>query len=521
MRESSSLQRLLGRVEVTALLQSFAASDHGLAVALLQTDGQVFASSGNWSPVKLKGLESCLSEAFDRDEFQVDGLRGYALRAGSQRVGTLVAQGGSSANLEQPLAAALKLLLAQALEKRNMANEALERYREINLMYRIGETIGSSLDMETIPGRILQESERVIHADVGIVLLAKSEAEWEIKASYGDQDAARILDGILSCMPRRNPAIVTDASPFSAILYAPLRTQDQLLGGVALGRLNDRRVFTASDEKLLMALTGQAAIALENSRLHQADLERERLQHEAQLARDVQVSLMPRATPQIAGWEFAAYWQPAREVSGDFYDFVSVGAQHDAPLHGLVIADVSDKGMHAALFMALTRSIVRASAAATMTPAQMLDQANRLICHDAANGMFVTLFYAQLNPTTGELAYVNAGHNRPLLYRAAGNELTELSQAGLAAGIIEDLNYEESFVRMDVGDLLVLYTDGVTDATDEQEQPFGEERLRRVLLDHRGASAADVTAGLQSALRDFIGATAQFDDITVVVAKRV
>jgi len=186
----------------------------------------------------------------------------------------------------------------------------------------------------------------------------------------------------------------------------------------------------------------------------------------------------------------------------------------------VVIADVSDKGMPAALFMALSRSIVRASVAHIHQPAEGISQANRLICADATNGMFVTLFYAQLDPVTGELVYVNAGHNPPLLLRADTGELIELLRTGMVLGIHESAPYDQRSVTLNAGDLILFYTDGVTDALDTQGNEFGLDHLRRMLLDHRGASATELAAALDRTLAEFGGAV-RYDDITVVVAKRL
>jgi sigma-B regulation protein RsbU (phosphoserine phosphatase) len=201
-------------------------------------------------------------------------------------------------------------------------------------------------------------------------------------------------------------------------------------------------------------------------------------------------------------------------VAGDFYDFIP------GQRLGVVIADVSDKGMAAALFMALSRSIVRASVVHVISPAERITQANRLICADAVNGMFVTLLYAQLDPVTGELVYVNAGHNLPLLLRAGSDELMELTRTGMALGIDESVLYNQRSVMLNPGDLILFYTDGVTDALDVQGREFGLDRLRRMVLDHRGASAKDLAAALDQALAEFGGAV-RYDDITVVVARRL
>jgi len=170
--------------------------------------------------------------------------------------------------------------------------------------------------------------------------------------------------------------------------------------------------------------------------------------------------------------------------------------------------------------MALTRSVVRASVGHTPSPADGIAHANRLICADASGGMFVTLFYAQLNPETGDMTYVNAGHNPPLLYRADQDLLTELTSTGMALGVMEDTSFEQRTVRLNAGDFVFLYTDGVTEALDTQRREFGEERLQRVILDKRHAPAAEMVARLEQALREFVGASSPADDVTIVAAKR-
>jgi sigma-B regulation protein RsbU (phosphoserine phosphatase) len=260
-------------------------------------------------------------------------------------------------------------------------------------------------------------------------------------------------------------------------------------------------------------------------------VEKGRLERELQVAREVQASLLPRQTPRLDGWEFAATWQPAREVAGDFYDFIAVdlnsakgpATEGRTPSQGwgIVIADVTDKGMPAALFMALSRSIVRASVADAPSASEGIAHANRLIYADATNGMFVTLFYAQFSPAMGKVVYVNAGHNPPLLYAAEKNELTELTRTGMALGIDEMARYDQRLAQLNAGDFIVLYTDGVTDALNAEGREFGDDGLHRVVLENRRTSATGLVEALKQAVISFSGATAPFDDITIVVAKRL
>jgi sigma-B regulation protein RsbU (phosphoserine phosphatase) len=247
-------------------------------------------------------------------------------------------------------------------------------------------------------------------------------------------------------------------------------------------------------------------------------VEKGRLERELQMAREVQARLIPHTTPQRAGWEFAARWQPAREVAGDFYDFHT---EHTDGSIGLVIGDVTDKGMPAALFMALSRSIVRATAAAASSPVEAIAQANRLIWADSLNGMFVSLFYGRLDPATGELTYVNAGHNPPLLFQTGHDEPVSLTRTGMVLGLQPGVPFEQRTVQLRPGDCLLLYTDGVTDAVNADRQPFGLAALVQVLAGRRQLAASELLDGLDRALRAHVGDTEPFDDITLLLVKRL
>jgi sigma-B regulation protein RsbU (phosphoserine phosphatase) len=300
-----------------------------------------------------------------------------------------------------------------------------------------------------------------------------------------------------------------------SILCVPLVLKDQVSGVVYVDNRLQSGIFTQADLELLTAIASSAAVAIENARLYQVAVDKGRLERELQMAREVQASLLPAETPQLPGWEFVARWRPAREVAGDYYDFI----RGERGKLGLVMADVTDKGMPAALFMALSRSIVRASVAGVSSPAEGIARANRLICADSSQGMFVTLFYALLNPAARELTYVNAGHNPPLLCRVGHSRPTQLTRNGIPLGIEPDVTYEQRTLHLIPGDLILLYTDGVTDAMNAQGQDFGMERLERVLQDHFSASALDVLVALEGALDEFTGSAAPFDDMAMMVVR--
>jgi serine phosphatase RsbU (regulator of sigma subunit) len=248
----------------------------------------------------------------------------------------------------------------------------------------------------------------------------------------------------------------------------------------------------------------------------QLAVDKGKLERDLQMAREVQASFLPQETPQIPGWEFVVRWRPAREVSGDYYDFL----QGEGGKIGLVIADVAGKGMPAALFMVLTRSTVRASVDLSSTPAHGIARANRLLCADASGGMFVTLLYATLDPASGQVTYVSGGHEPPLLCRAQSEELVELLPTGMALGVIPEASFEQRTIELGSGDLLVLYTDGLTDTVDAQENDFGLDRVKRVVLEHRHGPADEIVAALEQAMDDYTGSALPFDDTALLVIRR-
>ncbi|MCP4516289.1 MAG: SpoIIE family protein phosphatase, partial [Delftia sp.] len=213
------------------------------------------------------------------------------------------------------------------------------------------------------------------------------------------------------------------------------------LGVIALGRLAEQPVFTAGDEKLLMALAAQAAIAIETVRLHLEQVERQRLEEELAIGRQIQLSLLPEACPVIPGWEFAAVYQAARQVGGDLYDFFTLP---DQPLQlGMVIADVTGKGVPAALFMAFGRTVIRMESRTGRNPAAVLEQVNRLILQDGRSRLFLTAFYATLDTHSGRLLYANGGHNWPLWLQSATGECQKLKSRSFLLGAFEDIELEE------------------------------------------------------------------------------
>ena len=228
--------------------------------------------------------------------------------------------------------------------------------------------------------------------------------------------------------------------------------------------------------EIINGIAQQTALAIQNERVKQERVESERVNREFSLAREIQETFLPAHLPVFSGWEIDTRWQTARQVGGDFYDIFRLSGDRV----GLVIADVSDKGMPAALFMALTRTLIRAVVYNTPSPAETLRLVNSLIIPDNRQSMFVTAVYGVLSLETGEFTFANAGHNPPIWMSKAGKTLEPLHPTGAALGIIEDLIIDQRTISLAPDDFLLLYTDGLTEAFSPADDTFGEERLQHV-----------------------------------------
>ncbi|NLD57549.1 MAG: SpoIIE family protein phosphatase [Methanomicrobiales archaeon] len=249
--------------------------------------------------------------------------------------------------------------------------------------------------------------------------------------------------------------------------------------------------------------------------------EMERKNTELAIAAEIQQSFLPDTIIQIEGFDIAARSVMAKEVGGDFFDIVPLEV---VPIGkgqlGIMIADVSGKGIPAALFMALSRIVVRVNATwYGRRPAAAIRDANTIIANDSKSGMFVTLFYGYLDAGSRTLTYVNAGHNPPLHYRAADNTITELEATGIAMGVIGDANYEQAEIHLAPGDILILYTDGITEAENEKQEMFDLSRLQETILASRSLTAKEMSAAILDAVRKFTRGYPQSDDITLMIIR--
>ena len=303
-------------------------------------------------------------------------------------------------------------------------------------------------------------------------------------------------------------------------VVVPLVSQGELIGLLNLGPRLSQQEYSADDRKLLNDLATQTAPAVQVAQLvrqqQQQAQERERIEQELKVARLIQQTLLPKHVPDLPGYGLAAYYQPAREVGGDFYDFLEL----DDGQFGLVVGDVTDKGVPAALVMATTRTLLRASAQRLDSPGEVLRRVNEVIVQDIPPNMFITCLYAILDPTTGHLRYANAGHDLPYRRKARAGGAEELRATGMPLGLLPGMEYEEKETVLEVGDSVLFYSDGLVEAHDPQREMFGFPRLQGLVGAHRTGGTAMVNF-LLSELARFTGDDwMQEDDITLVTLER-
>ncbi|RME76610.1 MAG: GAF domain-containing protein [Chloroflexi bacterium] len=312
----------------------------------------------------------------------------------------------------------------------------------------------------------------------------------------------------------RFPANIAAGLGVSALALLPIVAHGDMLG-LMLVSFSAPALIRHDDIRLLSGIARQAAVAIESKFLYDQKLQQERLAHELQLAKEIQTSLIPARPPDLPGWELAACWRAAQEVAGDFYDFIEVSPHR----LGLVIADVSGKGLPAAMFMALTRSLIRAVAPGQHDPRAVLTRVNQLLLPDTRRGKFVSLFYAILDTQTGELTYSNAGHNPPFLLRGDGT-LESLALPGIVLGVKPDIEPQKGRTRLLPGDGVVFYTDGVTEVFNDAADIFGEARLRDVIQAGWDNGPQALVDRIQAAVNRFSATALPHDDFTLLILRR-
>ncbi|HEY0003224.1 MAG TPA: SpoIIE family protein phosphatase [Pyrinomonadaceae bacterium] len=416
--------------------------------------------------------------------------------------------------------------------------ESPKRARQSDLLAlisKVGVTLLASATLNETLEQIVSLVFEAVPADRCLIMMRDHESE-ELKVrvarlrdregEIGEIPVSRtIMDevvgqgkSVLTADAQHDPRLMSNTMTLQGIrsvLAVPLSVGEKVFGIIYADSPMGEGRFTREHLEVLTMLASVAAIRVENARLAEQQIERQRLEQELHLASEIQQRFQPTSPPQIAGFEFQGISFPCYEIGGDYYDFI------ERPDGRLIIAlgDVSGKGTAAALLMSSLHAAVHAQAAAHRSPIETIKAINQYLAENTPPNRFITLFYAELEPQEGALTFINAGHNPPLIVHEGGT-VEQLGSGGLPLGINPFADYREGRAQLQPGDVLVIYSDGVSEAQDPAGEEFGTTRLWEVVSRNIEASAAGIRDRIESALTKFARGTRAVDDITLVIVKR-
>jgi len=417
-----------------------------------------------------------------------------------------------------------------------------QRIHEQAALLDLSNQLLSRLDPDELMGYLVEEVQDLLEADACTLLLPDEEPTylafraacgWRADpVAAGRRAPANEVSGPGLVMQTQQPLLIKDLQQqdpapwmpdwlreegFHGHAVMPLIAEGHSIGALVIDVRRPRQL-DENQVRFFQLLANQAAIAIEKARLHQESLKRQRLEEELSVARQIQLSLLPKNPPVVPGWEFAAFYRPARLIGGDFYDFFDLPGKPGE--WGVIIADVADKGVPSALYMTLSRTVIRTMALSGRSPASALMRSNNLILEDSQSDLFLSALYGKLETDTGRLVYCNAGHNPALWWRAVEGQFQELTTLGIILGAFSSVELEEQRVDLAPGDIVVFYTDGVTETINHDEEEFGVDRLQEVIASLAQGSAREIREGIVNAVDAFAQGAPPFDDLTLVVVKR-
>ncbi|GAB4529304.1 MAG: hypothetical protein Kow0063_06250 [Anaerolineae bacterium] len=441
-------------------------------------------------------------------------------------VGYLVAVGEVSPELFRWSASMLEASVTAEQSLQGMTNELISAWDQLELVFRVAQTLASTADLVSALRSVLAEVQQVLKASEGFLVLEQDDNLTYLSVGgderlspqrrqlyYHLQRARRLLIGndpeSLKAFWPEAPAEITNLLG----VCLPVRPPAQAV----IGLLNKEGYdFTAGDGKLLTAVAEQITAIINNTLLHQQILAQERMQRELEIAAEIQVSLLPHGLPEIPGVEFAVASLPATEVGGDFYDFIPL----DEDRLGIVVGDVAGKGVPAAMLTSLARTILRVEAGYGHSPQRVIAQTNQALLQDLQRAeMFVTALIAYLDRNDFTLTYANAGHTPGLWWRAELGTFEQLTATTPPLGIQIGDPGSDRTLQLTPGDFLLFYTDGVTETMSPDNQVFGGDRLEKALAAHAGGTADDLVQSVLSAVRAFRQSAPWSDDLTMIAMR--
>jgi serine phosphatase RsbU (regulator of sigma subunit)/CRP-like cAMP-binding protein len=424
---------------------------------------------------------------------------------------------------------------AIAVENFSLYKKILINHGKMAILLDVATALSQTLDLEALINKIIEKVSEILQTERSSLFLLDHETDelWSKVAQGAEVSEIRFptstgLAGYVASTgevlniedaykdPRFNPSIdqITGYRTKS-VICVPVINRDGKIIGITQAVNKKEGAFDKEDEDLLLALSSQIAVAIENAWLFQENLEKQRMEEELSIARDLQTSMLPTACPDTKGFKIAALSTPAREVGGDFFDFIEMGTDKV----GFVIGDVTGKSVSGALVMSASRSVFRMLSEQELTVAESMLHANRRLKKDVKSGMFVALLYAVLNSQDQILTLCSAGQIQPVLMSAKTGVATLVETRGdtFPLGILDEVNYEETRLQLVSGDKVVFYTDGIVEAMNEKQEMFGFDRLVEVVQGARSMSAESLLKEIMHRVNAFVGAAAQHDDLTVIV----
>jgi sigma-B regulation protein RsbU (phosphoserine phosphatase) len=400
--------------------------------------------------------------------------------------------------------------------------------KQVQALIRAGQELAGRGTLADLFPRILDLAIEGVGAQRGVVMILEGD-RLEVKANKGDgfrissavrdrviNDKASMLvrDAQLDEAFRERMSIVEQK--VRTLMAVPLQTETRTIGLIYVDSPNMFRAFTKDDLSLLTVMANVAAIRIEHARLAEVEAMERRMARDLEQAADLQRSFLPNSAPQVPGADLAGYNAACRTVGGDYYDFFAYPNGRVA----MVLGDVSGKGLPASLMMMGLQARVQVLADEPQNLAAVINLLNKITCRNCPSNKFITFFFCVLDPATGELAYCNAGHNPPVIVRANGT-VEYLDGGGPVLGILSIAIYSDYRAKLEPGDVLAIYSDGVTEANNAKEEEYGDERFAAVLTANRQKTAAEILAAVNQDLAEFAAGSPPADDITLIVARRV
>jgi len=411
-----------------------------------------------------------------------------------------------------------------------------DSHKRLEILYQVADAIRNILNLDELLDQIMSIIYNVVQPDRGLIMLqdehTKELIPKTVKKRNEDREDITISSTIVDkCLRDCVSLVVSDAAlddRFSgsesiimnrirSAICAPMIFKDEILGVIYVDTQTRVSSYGQEELELLTGIANQSAMAIANARLHGRLVEQHKLAREMEIARTIQMNLLPKVYPTLENLDISAMSLPAKKVGGDYYDFIPLAEER----YGIVIADVSGKGVPAALLLATIRaSLLIEAQQKDATVMNVMTKMNQMACRDATNNMFITMVYGILDPTKKSFEYSNAGHCYPLLFDS-GDEMEQLKTGGNFLGIMENAEYKSKRVHLKTGQVFTLYSDGVTDTMNSSGELFGLERLKNVVRSGLRKSAQEIRDSIYEASLDFRGGIDQFDDFTVMIMKVV